>query len=98
MTSLHDPTADVVISELHDRGACLTVQRNERSENVLVDVETGSWAAVYQDDGRWLVRQDGPEALWDQVEEQFGRRCAAGAPTLQGFTVTVTPEGQTISW
>ncbi|MDQ0748135.1 methyltransferase of ATP-grasp peptide maturase system [Streptomyces africanus] len=76
----------------------LTIQRNGRSEDVLVDVETGSWAAVYQDGGRWVVRQDGPEALWDHVEEQFGRWCAAGAPTLEEFTVTVTPEGQTISW
>ncbi|WP_244204450.1 hypothetical protein [Streptomyces africanus] len=76
----------------------LTIQRDGRSEDVLVDVETGSWTAVYQDGGRWVVRQDGPEALWDHVEEQFGRWCAAGAPTLEGFTVTVTPEGQTISW
>jgi hypothetical protein len=76
----------------------LTIQRNGRSEDVLIDVETGSWAAVYQDGGRWLVRQDGPEALWDHVEEQFGRWCAAGAPMAEEFTVTVTPEDQTISW
>jgi methyltransferase of ATP-grasp peptide maturase system len=76
----------------------LTLQRDGHSEEVLVDVETGSWAAVYQDSGRWLVRQGGPEPLWDAVEEQFGRWCAAGAPALEEFTVSITPEGQTIGW
>lgn len=76
----------------------LTVERDERTEDVLVDVDTGSWAAVYQDGGRWLVRQGGPEPLWDAVEEQFGLWCAAGAPMLEEFTITVTPEGQTIRW
>jgi methyltransferase of ATP-grasp peptide maturase system len=76
----------------------LTIQRDGCTEEVLVDVDTGSWAAVYQDGGRWLVRQGGPEPLWDAVEEQFGHWCAAGTPVLEDFTVTVTPEGQTISW
>ncbi|MER6712549.1 ATP-grasp peptide maturase system methyltransferase [Streptomyces sp. NPDC006386] len=78
----------------------LRLERDGRTEEVLVDVETGSWAAVYQDGGRWLVRQGGPEPLWDAVEEQFARWCAAGAPALEEFTVTVTvtPDGQTIRW
>jgi methyltransferase of ATP-grasp peptide maturase system len=76
----------------------LTLERDGRTEDVLVDVETGSWAAVYQDGGRWLVRQGGPEPLWDAVEEAFRRWCAAGAPTLERFTITVTPERQTIHW
>jgi methyltransferase of ATP-grasp peptide maturase system len=76
----------------------LTMQRDGHTEDVLVDVDTGSWAAVYQDSGRWLVRQGGPEPLWDAVEEQFGRWVKAGAPALEEFIVTVTPEGQTIRW
>ncbi|MGA5896482.1 ATP-grasp peptide maturase system methyltransferase [Streptomyces venetus] len=76
----------------------LTMERNGRSEDILVDVGSGAWAAVYEDGGRWLVRQGGPEALWDRVEEQLGRWRAAGAPELEEFTVTVTPEGQTIRW
>jgi methyltransferase of ATP-grasp peptide maturase system len=76
----------------------LTMQRDGHTEDVLVDVGTGSWAAVYSEGGQWLVRQGGPDPLWDAVEEQFGRWCAAGAPALEGFTVSVTPEGQTIRW
>jgi methyltransferase of ATP-grasp peptide maturase system len=76
----------------------LTMQRDGRTEDVLVDVETGSWAAVYSEGGRWLVRQGGPDPLWDAVEEQFGRWCTAGAPALEEFTVTVGPEGQVIRW
>ncbi|PNG20378.1 protein-L-isoaspartate(D-aspartate) O-methyltransferase [Streptomyces cahuitamycinicus] len=76
----------------------LTMRREGRTEDVLVDVATGSWAAVYSEDGRRLVRQGGPELLWDAVEEQFGSWCAAGAPTLEEFTVTVTAQGQTIRW
>ncbi|MFF5963004.1 hypothetical protein ACFY64_04475 [Streptomyces collinus] len=74
------------------------MQQDGRTEEVLVDIGTGSWAAVYAEGGRWLVRQGGPEPLWDAVEEQFGRWRAAGAPTLEEFTVTVTPEGQSTRW
>lgn len=76
----------------------LALERDGRTEDVLVDVDTGSWATVYADGGRWVVRQDGPVPLWDAVEEHVGRWCAAGAPPLEEFTVTVTPEGQTIHW
>ncbi|MEU7278699.1 ATP-grasp peptide maturase system methyltransferase [Streptomyces sp. NPDC045431] len=76
----------------------LTLDREGHTEVVLIDVESGSWAAVYEDGGRWIVRQDGPDALWDSVEAQLGRWHAAGTPALEEFTVTVTPEGQTIQW
>jgi methyltransferase of ATP-grasp peptide maturase system len=95
---LNNWTARFVVQLAVPGAQRLTMQRDGHSEEVLVDVETGSWAAVYQDSGRWLVRQGGPEPLWDGVEEQFGRWCAAGAPALEGFTVNVTPEGQTIRW
>ncbi|MER5214881.1 ATP-grasp peptide maturase system methyltransferase [Streptomyces sp. NPDC002838] len=76
----------------------LTLPRDGRTEDVLIDAESGSWAALYEDGGRWAVRQDGSGALWDAVEEQLGRWHAAGSPVLEEFTVSVTPHGQTIRW
>lgn len=76
----------------------LTVERDGHTEDVLVDTESGSWAAVYEVGGQWLVRQGAPDALWDAVEGLFGRWRAAGAPPLEQFTVHVTPEGRTIRW
>ncbi|WP_328513010.1 hypothetical protein OHB25_58230 [Streptomyces mirabilis] len=68
------------------------------TEDVLVDVESGSWAALYEEDGHWIVRQDGPDALWKAVEEQLGRWQAVGTPAAEELTVSVTPQGQTIRW
>lgn len=65
---------------------------------VLIDVESGSWAALSEEDGRWIGRQDGSDILWDAVEEQLGRRPSAGTPALEEFTVGVTPQSQTIGW
>ncbi|MFD7880663.1 hypothetical protein ACFV5G_42520 [Streptomyces sp. NPDC059766] len=76
----------------------LAIERAGRTEVVLIDAASGSWVALYQLTGRWIVRQGGPEALWDAIEEQIGRWHMVGAPTLEKFTVTVTPEGQTIHW
>ena len=76
----------------------LTLERDGRTEDVLVDVDTGSWAALHSEGDRSLVRPGGPEPLWDIVEDHFGRWRHAGAPALEEFTVTVSPEGQVIRW
>ncbi|MFF7183189.1 ATP-grasp peptide maturase system methyltransferase [Streptomyces sp. NPDC008121] len=76
----------------------LTLSRNGHTEDVLIDVVSGSWAAIYEDSGRWIARQDGPDLLWDAVEEQFGRWHAAGKPAPEKATVTVTSQGQTLAW
>ncbi|MFF3511513.1 ATP-grasp peptide maturase system methyltransferase [Streptomyces sp. NPDC002573] len=95
---LDDWTTRFVVQAAVPDAQRLTLAQDGRQEHVLVDVESGSWAALYEENGRWIVRQDGPAALWDAAEEQVGRWAATGAPTLDEFTVTVTPDGQTYSW
>ncbi|MGW1761873.1 hypothetical protein [Streptomyces mirabilis] len=96
--ALNDWTSRFVVQLAAPHAQHLTMERDGRTERVLVDVESGSWAALDEEDGRWIVRQDGPNALWDAVEEQLGRWRAAGTPALEEFTVSVTPQGQTINW
>ncbi|MGW5466149.1 ATP-grasp peptide maturase system methyltransferase, partial [Streptomyces sp. NPDC003996] len=76
----------------------LTLTQDGREQHVLVDVDSGSWAAMHEQHGRWTVRQDGPDLLWDAVEDQLGRWRASGAPPLEQCTVHIAPEGQTIRW
>ncbi len=58
----------------------------------------GTWAVLYQDAGQWIVRQGGPGLLWDDVEAHVTRWRSDGSPGLEDFEVTVTPEGQTVTW
>ncbi|TVZ84753.1 ATP-grasp peptide maturase system methyltransferase [Streptomyces sp. BK340] len=76
----------------------LKLRNGQYDEDVLIDAETGSFAALHEEDGRWVVRQGGSDALWDAVEEQLGRWHAARTPTVEEATVRVTPEGQSIHW
>ncbi|MGW0864469.1 ATP-grasp peptide maturase system methyltransferase [Streptomyces sp. NPDC002611] len=95
---LNNWTARFVVQLAVPGAQRLALERDGHTEEVLVDIETGSWAAVYEDAGQWVVRQGGPAPPWDEVEEQFRRWRHAGAPALEEFTVRVSPEGQTICW
>ncbi|MFC8586545.1 ATP-grasp peptide maturase system methyltransferase [Streptomyces sp. NPDC057217] len=66
--------------------------------DVVLDVGAGSWAALRRDGDRWIVRQGGPGRLWDRIEDHvtFWRR--DGAPALDRFRITVTPDAQSITW
>nr|WP_246259097.1 ATP-grasp peptide maturase system methyltransferase [Streptomyces typhae] len=75
-----------------------TLQHNGGTDHVLLDVGSGAWAALTQKEGAWTVRQGGTERLWDAVEEQVAAWRSDGAPGLEHFEVTVSPEGQTITW
>ncbi|MGW7362325.1 ATP-grasp peptide maturase system methyltransferase [Streptomyces sp. NPDC054841] len=66
--------------------------------DVLLDVEAGSWAALHREGLRWLVRQGGPGRVWDEVEDYVARWRRDGAPGLDQFLITATPDRQTISW
>ncbi|WP_235029746.1 hypothetical protein [Streptomyces sp. 3213.3] len=76
----------------------LKLQSGGHDEDILVDVETGSFAALCEEDGRRIVRQAGKDTLWDAVEELLGRWPTAGTPSVEGATVRVTPGGQSIHW
>jgi methyltransferase of ATP-grasp peptide maturase system len=75
-----------------------TLPWNGRETHVLLDVDAGAWAALAQDGDTWTVRQGGPEHLWDAVENHVTRWRADGAPGLDRFEVTLTPEGQAVTW
>ncbi|MFE1874094.1 ATP-grasp peptide maturase system methyltransferase [Streptomyces sp. NPDC059496] len=80
------------------RAQRMTLDRNGGTEHVLLDVEAGAWAVLRQDGSRWLVRQGGPDDLWDRITDHVIRWRHDGSPTLDRFDITVTPEGQTITW
>ncbi|SFG46513.1 hypothetical protein [Streptomyces mirabilis] len=63
--ALNDWTSRFVVQLAAPHAQRLAMERDGRTEHVLVDGESGSWAALYEEGGRWIVRQDGPSALWD---------------------------------
>ena len=63
----------------------------------LIDAVSGSVALLEPDNGGgWVVRQAGPVALWDRVEEVLEAYDAAGRPPPEEFTLTVTPQIQVL--
>ncbi|MET9429819.1 ATP-grasp peptide maturase system methyltransferase [Streptomyces sp. NPDC003036] len=63
----------------------------------ILDAENESFAVLTdQGDGAWTVRQGGPCALWDDLEEAISLWHAADSPAPTGFGVTVTPGDQRV--
>ncbi|MER8002102.1 ATP-grasp peptide maturase system methyltransferase [Streptomyces sp. NPDC095613] len=93
---LHDWTTRFVAQTAASRTQHLTMSTDGRTEHVLLDVDAGSWAVLYEQDGGWTVRQGGDTALWDDIETHLDRWKAIGSPSLENFTITVTPEGQEV--
>jgi protein-L-isoaspartate(D-aspartate) O-methyltransferase len=56
--------------------------------------EDGSWVRHSTRDGRHVVEQGGPRALWDLAEAAHERWLALGSPRRDRFGVTVAPSGQ----
>ncbi|MGW1494720.1 ATP-grasp peptide maturase system methyltransferase [Streptomyces sp. NPDC002402] len=75
----------------------LTLERDGRTEYVVIDVEAQAWAAVFKDNGRWMVRQGGPERLWDRIAHQVTQWRAAGGPTCE-LRLHVAPKRQWLTW
>jgi methyltransferase of ATP-grasp peptide maturase system len=63
----------------------------------LIDQQHQSYAALLpQPDGTHVVRQLGPLAIWDAIEDAINTWRDAGAPTLDKFELTITNAQQTI--
>ena len=97
--ALDDWTARFVAQLAAPQTQRLSLERDGRTEHVLLDVDAGAWAALIQDHrGAWTVRQGGPVRLWDDIAEHITRWRGDGSPGLDLFEVTVTPAGQSVSW
>ncbi|MEE1785584.1 protein-L-isoaspartate(D-aspartate) O-methyltransferase, partial [Streptomyces sp. SP17BM10] len=95
---LSDWTARFVAQVAAPRAQKITLDVGGRDQHVLIDAEAGAWAVLTEDGGKWTVRQGGPARIWDDVEEHLTWWLTDGSPGLDGFEITVTPEGQTITW
>ncbi|MFJ8738016.1 ATP-grasp peptide maturase system methyltransferase [Embleya sp. NPDC127516] len=75
----------------------LMLSRDGNPLHVLVDVEAGSWASVYQRNGRWFARQGGGARLWDTITDRVTEWRTAELPA-ESLRVRVGPEGQRLTW
>ncbi|MFE2047324.1 ATP-grasp peptide maturase system methyltransferase [Streptomyces sp. NPDC059459] len=60
----------------------------------LIDVVSGSCAALTMDGDTWEVREGGPLRLWERIEQVVDAFDAAGRPGPEAFTLRVDGEGQ----
>ncbi|MEJ1195832.1 MULTISPECIES: ATP-grasp peptide maturase system methyltransferase [unclassified Streptomyces] len=60
----------------------------------LIDVVSGSAAALTPDGGNWSVREGGPLKLWSRIEHFVEAFDAAGRPGPETYTLRVDGDGQ----
>ncbi|MFI7295586.1 hypothetical protein [Streptomyces sp. NPDC050121] len=73
---------------------CATVGDGTRNL-YLFDAERESFAAFTKDTAGWTVRQGGPMALWDAVEETLTAWRDAGSPNIASVRLHITMEAHT---
>ncbi|WP_248001246.1 hypothetical protein [Streptomyces sp. RPA4-5] len=95
---LDDWTARFVAQFAAPRAQRLTLERDGRTEHVVIDVDAEAWAAVFQDGARWMVRQGGTVRLWDEITDRLAQWQADGRPSADRMRLRVGPDGQRLTW
>ncbi|BCL28714.1 ATP-grasp peptide maturase system methyltransferase [Streptomyces aurantiacus] len=95
---LDDWTARFVAQFAAPRAQWLTLERDGRTDHVAIDVDAETWALLFYDGARWMVRQGGAARLWDQITERLVRWQADGRPSADRMRLHVGPDGQRLTW
>ncbi|MFE9256796.1 hypothetical protein, partial [Streptomyces sp. NPDC006879] len=96
--ALDDWTARFVAQFAAPCAQRLTLEREGRTEHVVIDVDAESWALVFQDGGRWMVRQSGAARLWDEITERVTQWQAGGRLPADRMRLHVGPDVQRLTW
>lgn len=94
---LDEPTAEGFFGRFLAQLAAPTAQTMSSGDTVhLVDVTSGSVAALAFHDSVWRVRQSGPARLWDAIEAAWDAWNDAGRPGPETFRMRIASGRQII--